>query len=57
MTELQAAKEGQTKQSADAQGAGGRSPWPLVIIMLAIAILLSAGYFRGRYIAPKERSV
>jgi cobaltochelatase CobN len=58
MTELQAAKEGQeAKQSADAQGASGRSPWPLVLIVLALAILLSAGYLRGRYIGPKERSV
>jgi cobaltochelatase CobN len=57
MTELQAATEGEAKQSTDAQGGSGRSPWPLVLIVLCIATLLSAGYFRGRYIGPKERSV
>ncbi|WP_129776688.1 cobaltochelatase subunit CobN [Peristeroidobacter soli] len=57
MTELQAAQESQTRQqTADAQGAGGRSPRALVVIVLGIAVLLSAGYVRGRYI-PKERSV
>jgi cobaltochelatase CobN len=56
MTELQAAKEGQAEQVADAQGAGGRSPWILAMIVLVIATLLSAGYLRGRYIVPKERS-
>ncbi|WP_206606350.1 cobaltochelatase subunit CobN [Steroidobacter cummioxidans] len=57
MAELQATTEAQAKQSSAAHGASGRSPWPLVVIVLALAVLLSAGYLRGRYVAPKERSV
>ncbi|GFE88746.1 cobaltochelatase subunit CobN [Steroidobacter agaridevorans] len=56
MAELQAATEDEAKQRSDAEGASGRSPWALLVIVLAIAVLLSAGYLRGRYIAPKERS-
>ena len=56
MTELQTTTEDQARQGSDDRGASGRSPWPLAAIVLAMAILLSIGYFRGRHIAPKERS-
>lgn len=56
MAELQAA-DNESQQVSEIQAAsGGRSPWGLAMIVLAIAILLSAGYLRGRYIAPKGRS-
>lgn len=55
MTELQPANE-QARQSAEGQASGGHSPWGLAFIVVAVAMLLSAGYLRGRYVAPKDRS-
>jgi cobaltochelatase CobN len=58
MTELQAAdKNNESQQGAQSQGAtGGRSPWGFIMIVMAVAMLLSAGYLRGRYVTPKGRS-
>jgi hypothetical protein len=57
MAELQAADaESQQVSEVQAEGAGGRSPWGLALIVLAIAGLLAAGYLRGRNIAPKGLS-
>lgn len=57
MTELQTSADDRANQSSESRAAGGRPPWVLVFIVLALAILLSAGYLRGRYIGPQERSV
>jgi cobaltochelatase CobN len=58
MTELQTPdSNNKSQQSAQAQDTtGGRSPWGFVMIVAAVAILLSAGYLRGRYVTPKGRS-
>ncbi|MBL8270431.1 cobaltochelatase subunit CobN [Steroidobacter sp.] len=58
LTELQPAdKDSQQSVEAQAASSGGGSPWVLLTLMAGVAVLLSAGYFRGRHVAPKGRSV